>query len=161
MKPTLFLDIDGVLNVIPQGRDKYGSLFHDNFESNLKRIIDKTGADIVISSTWRMSGLEVMKKMWTDRNLPGDVVGITKTADKIVDTGLTDYYDLVCRGDEIELYIKENGITNYCIIDDDDDFLDHQLDRFVRTSNNYSHPDSVSGYGLTKICSDKVIDILS
>jgi hypothetical protein len=161
MKPTLFLDIDGVLNVIPQGRDKYGALFHDNFESNLKRIIDKTGADIVISSTWRMSGLEVMKKMWSDRNLPGDVVGITKTADKIVDTGLTDYYDLVCRGDEIELYIKENGITNYCIIDDDDDFLDHQLDRFVRTSNNYSHPDSVSGYGLTKICSDKVIDILS
>lgn len=161
MKPILFLDIDGVLNVIPQGRDKYGALFHTNFESNLKRIIDKTGADIVISSTWRMSGLEVMKKMWTDRNLPGDVVGITKTADKIVDTGLTDYYDLVCRGDEIELYIKENGITNYCIIDDDDDFLDHQLDRFVRTSNNYSHPDSVSGYGLTKICSDKVIDILS
>ena len=161
MKPILFLDIDGVLNVIPQGRDKYGALFHANFESNLKRIIDKTGADIVISSTWRMSGLEVMKKMWTDRNLPGNVVGVTKTADKIVDTGLTDYYDLVCRGDEIELYIKENDIINYCIIDDGDDFLDHQLNRFVRTSNNNSHPDAVSGYGLTKICSDKVIAILS
>jgi len=27
----IFLDIDGVLNVISQGRDKYGMIFHPEF----------------------------------------------------------------------------------------------------------------------------------
>jgi hypothetical protein len=34
----VFLDIDGVLNVIPQGRDEFGSLFHKEFMDNLKWI---------------------------------------------------------------------------------------------------------------------------
>jgi hypothetical protein len=32
----IFLDIDGVLNVIPQGFDKYGGIFHDHFVKNFK-----------------------------------------------------------------------------------------------------------------------------
>lgn len=47
----IFLDIDGVLNVIGQGRDEYGQIFHKHFENNLKRIIDETDAKIVISSS--------------------------------------------------------------------------------------------------------------
>lgn len=161
MNKVIFLDIDGVLNVIPQGRDKYGATFHEHFVNNLKLVINETNVDIVISSTWRMSGLEVMINMWNDRGLPGKVVGITKTADKLVELGITPYYDLVSRGDEIELYIKENNITNYCIIDDDNDFLGHQMEFFVKTSNNHSHHDSVEGYGLTEICANKVIEILN
>ena len=42
MKKIIFLDIDGVLNVIEQGWDDYGPLFHKHFEDNLKMIIDKT-----------------------------------------------------------------------------------------------------------------------
>ena len=48
----IFLDIDGVLNVIPQGHDEYGAIFHNHFIDNLKRLIDKTNAKIVITSTW-------------------------------------------------------------------------------------------------------------
>lgn len=53
-KKIIFLDIDGVLNLILQDFDKYGSIFHKHFEDNLRYLIDQTGADIVISSTWRM-----------------------------------------------------------------------------------------------------------
>ena len=60
MRKVIFLDIDGVLNIIPQGRDQYGSLFHPQFEDNLQYLIEQTKADIVISSTWRYSGLKVM-----------------------------------------------------------------------------------------------------
>jgi len=47
---TIFLDIDGVLNVIPQGFDQYGSVFHQHFINNLRYLIEQTGAKIVISS---------------------------------------------------------------------------------------------------------------
>ena len=52
-------------------------------------------------------------------------------------------------------------VSNYVIIDDDDDMLDSQRANFVRTANNMDHPDKVDiGYGLTKICAEKVIEIL-
>ena len=48
------------------------------------------------------------------------------------------------------------------ILDDDIDMLPEQLSNFVQTSDNKSHPDCVDiGYGLTKICSDKAIEILN
>ena len=49
----IFLDIDGVLNVSNCERDKYGALFHTPFEDNLQELIDKTNANIGISSTSR------------------------------------------------------------------------------------------------------------
>lgn len=73
----IFLDIDGVLNVYPNGRDEYGAKFHSHFEDNLRFIIEKTQAKIVISSTWRMNGLREMKAMWQDRDLPGEVIDVT------------------------------------------------------------------------------------
>lgn len=158
----IFLDIDGVLNVIPKSYDEFGGTFHDNFVNNLKHIIDQTGAKIVISSSWRIDGLETMKKMWHKRNLPGEVIDITPTEIDVVDKGICEFYDLVDRGHEIQLYIDNNDITNYCIIDDDNDMLDSQRDNFVRTANNTTHKDCVDiGYGLTKQCADEVIKILN
>lgn len=62
-----------------QNLARYGAYFgpDDHFVKNLKRIIDETGAKIVISSTWRMSGLQNILDMWHSRNLPGEVIGIT------------------------------------------------------------------------------------
>lgn len=99
---VIFLDIDGVLNVYPQGRDEFGSLFHKHFEDNLRLVIEKTNAKIVISSTWRYSGLKVMKDMWKQRNLPGEVIDITPDCAQIVDNGIVEFYDLVERGHEIQ-----------------------------------------------------------
>jgi hypothetical protein len=73
----IFLDIDGVLAVMHQDRDDYGSFFHEEFVTNLKSIIDQTDAKIVISSSWRHSGLKIIQEMWAKRNLPGEVIDST------------------------------------------------------------------------------------
>ena len=153
---VIFLDIDGVLNLCYEGRDEYGSLFHPHLVDNLRRLIDKTGAKIVISSTWRMSGLVIMKEMWIKRELPGEVIDITPNFMKHYGTTL-------CRGKEIDAYLKDHPeVESYVILDDDTDMEDHQLDRFVKTSGNSDHEDCVDiGYGLTKICTDKAIEILN
>jgi hypothetical protein len=146
----IFLDIDGVLNVIPQGFDKYGGIFHDHFVKNLEYIINKTNAKIVISSTWKLMGLDTIKQMWIDRNLPGNIIDITPNNFNIK------------RGHEIQQWINDNNIKCYCIIDDDVDMLPSQMNNFVRTSYNYKHKDCIDiGYGLTKICSNQVVSILN
>lgn len=160
MDKIIFLDIDGVLNVISQGYDKFGQLFHEHFVDNLRYIIEKTSAKIVISSTWRMSGLKTMQDMWKERNLPGEVIGITPCINDTVKEG--EFYDKIDRGHEIQKYINDYNIQNYCIIDDDNDMLPSQMKNFVRTANNKAHPDCVDiGYGLTKQCSENVIKILN
>jgi hypothetical protein len=151
----IFLDLDGVLNVIPQGFDLYGAIFHPEFVDNLKYIIEQTGAKIVISSSWRLSGLWYLKNMWEHRNYPGEIIDITPN--------LYDKDHKRIRGEEIDLWLKQNkkqNISNYVIIDDDSDMLENQLNNFVKTSGN-DHKDCIDiGYGLTKECSEKVIQIL-
>jgi hypothetical protein len=159
----IFLDIDGVLNVYCEGRDQFGCTFHTNFVENLRNIIDKTGAKIVISSSWRTDGLDVMKELWKYRDLPGEVIDVTPDSYYLINEGKFEFYDQVERGHEIQYWLdKHKEVTNYVIIDDDNDMLDNQRENFVRTANNMHHDDCVDiGYGLTKICSEKVIQILS
>ena len=60
----IFLDIDGVLNTKwwytqmdrKTPKDKYGYAFDPKAVANLKRIVEKAGADIVISSSWKSFG---------------------------------------------------------------------------------------------------------
>lgn len=159
---VIFLDIDGVLNVIPQGFDDYGAIFHHHFIDNLKRIIDETDAVIVISSSWRMDGIDAMKNMWSDRNYPGEVIDITPHCNILINEGLFSFFDEVARGDEIQYWLDRNDVENYVILDDDTDMLDSQMHNFVRTSNNTKHSDCVDlGYGLTDICTTKAIKILN
>jgi hypothetical protein len=153
---VIFLDIDGVLNVIPQGHDKWGAIFHTHLVDNLKHIINITGAKIVITSTWRTgNGLPGMIEMWKERDLPGEVVGITPNF-------MVHFNTTLCRGLEIDAYLKSHtDITNYVIIDDDSDMENHQLENFVMTSGNTDHEDCVDlGYGLTRKCANWAIDIL-
>jgi hypothetical protein len=157
---VIFLDIDGVLNVIPQGHDAFGGIFHSDFVENLKRIIDETGAKIVISSSWRHSGLQKMLDMWEFRNLPGEVIGVTPDLYRFLDF---EGERTMVRGDEIQAVLNIHPeITHYVILDDDTDMLKHQLGNFVQTSNNINHPDCIDiGYGLTKECTNKAIRILN
>jgi len=157
---VIFLDIDGVLNVIPKSHDDFGGTFHEDFVENLRQIIDETGAKIVISSSWRFSGLEWMQKMWQFRNLPGDVIDVTTAfADKKLNLN---YWDVV-RGHEIKVWLDAHtDIENYVILDDDLDMLDEQMNNYVQCSDNKDHPDCIDlGYGLTKICAEKTIEILN
>ena len=169
----IFLDIDGVLNCIPQGHDEHGAIFHKHFVDNLERIIKETGAKIVISSSWRSAGLEGMRKMWKDRGYAGEIIDITPY-------GNTDmqYYDreskragaTTPRGCEIEWWLNEKkydtaqsmNIVSYVILDDDKDFLLTQQDNFVQCSENTDDEDCIDvGYGLTNYCTEKAIAILN
>lgn len=157
---VIFLDIDGVLNVIGQGHDAYGAIFHKHFVDNLARIIKETGAKIIISSSWRHSGLQKMLDMWEFRNLPGEVIGVTPDLYRHIDFKGE---RTMVRGDEIQAILdRMPEITNYVILDDDQDMLPSQLGNFVCTSNNINHPDCIDiGYGLTGECSNRAIRILN
>jgi len=50
----IFLDIDGVLNDAPTIMEKDNDLPAEPHLSCLKQIVDATGAEIVLSSTWRL-----------------------------------------------------------------------------------------------------------
>lgn len=68
MNKVIFLDIDGVLNTKwwytqmnrNTPKDKYGYAFDPKAVANLRRIVEETGADIVISSSWKCMGFFVL-----------------------------------------------------------------------------------------------------
>lgn len=155
---VIFLDIDGVLNVRRQGRDRFGSLFHAEFVNNLRSIINQTGAKIVISSSWRFSGLDVMKQMWLHRNLPGEVIDITPFT--AIYEGGDSFMERCERGYEIREWLKSNPCNVYVILDDDNDILKSQLSQFVKCAgvDGNKHTD---GYGLTKNRANRAIEILN
>lgn len=150
MRKVLFLDIDGVLNILSEGRDKYGQIFNKHFEDNLRKIVETTGADIVISSTWRLSGLDFIRNMWKERGIAGNVIDVTPTTKERI------------RGVEIDMWLKRHDVDTYVIIDDDSDMLPEQMPYFIKTSDNLDHNDCVDmGYGLTNICTSRAIEILN
>ena len=115
----IFLDFDGTLNT---GRgefmnpDRYGHHFDNIAVRNLRRIVEKTGAQIVVSSSWRHLGLEKIREVWTSWGLPGEIVGCTPGVwgdGRIFDT----------RGEEIQQWLDENVVDDYAyvVIDDMDD----------------------------------------
>lgn len=145
MMKIIFLDIDGVLNTKywykhmdkSTVKDKYGYAFDPNAVSNLKRIIDETGANIVISSSWKCMGMTELKAMWRDRHLPGKVIGITPDYD--MDESLTTDSDTTrlhqIRGLEIKdwLIIHGKHVSGYVIVDDTDSILQEQQRHFIQT----------------------------
>ena len=152
---VIFLDFDGVLNVIPQGWDDWGGIFHPEFVTNLGTIVEETGAKLVISSSWRCMGLEKLKQMWADRQYPGEIIGVTQLLPGT-------YRGSIERSFEISSWLNDNPVDGYVIIDDDIDMLDCQLENFVNTANNKTHPDAIDiGWGLTKQCTNQAIQILN
>ena len=53
MKKVIFLDVDGVLNSSRTLHEDISS--EDDLILNLKELVDKTGAKIILSSSWRLS----------------------------------------------------------------------------------------------------------
>lgn len=161
----IFLDIDGVMNVCTRERDVYGSLFHKQFNDNLRRVIDSTGAKIVISSSWRHSGLKAMQDMWKNRGLAGEVVDVTPNrSSKYYDEPNfknLPFHERLERGFEIQDWMDKNPVEKFAIADDDTDMLESQMYAFVCTADNWHHTDHVEGYGLTIECANQLINILN
>ena len=142
----MFLDIDGVLNT---GRwyskmdrntpkDKYGYAFDPNAVANLKKIVDETGAEIVISSSWKSFGFSELEEMWQDRALPGKLIGITPNtvSDEMLLNADLEHMELFSiRGMEIKEWLTKHAkhVSHYAIIDDMDNMLPEQQSHFVKT----------------------------
>lgn len=165
MRKVIFLDIDGVLNTkwwytqmdSNTHKDKYGYAFDPKAVANLKRIIEETGADIVISSSWKCFGLSQMEDMWNERNLPGKIIDITpnSVSDELLLNADIDSIEMFhIRGEEIKEWLSKHGkrISNYVIIDDMDNMLPEQQSYFVQTNPEV---------GITKEDSEKAINILN
>lgn len=160
---TIFLDIDGVLNVDYADRDQFGHIFRDEYVQNLKEIIEKTGAKIVISSTWKDKGIERMLALWKERNLPGEIIDVTPDCVDVCEATNIVYYDQVKRGHEIKLWLDRHPeVTQYVILDDIQDFLDEQQDYFVNCSTGEPQkPWKLGIPGLKEECKIKAINILN
>ena len=150
MRKIIFLDIDGVLNTkfwYGQGKkDKYGPTFDPTAVANLKKILDETGADIVISSSWKSFGLSMLQRMWKYRNLPSKIIDVTPDClddEMLLHVDLDNVDLLYNRGCEIKVWLKkhEKDISHYVILDDVKDILPEQESYFV-----WVDPDS----GITK-----------
>lgn len=130
---AIFLDVDGVLNnenhilqlVDMLGNEQYMQLLKEiqelpfNYQSCmlLHGLINKTGAEIILSSTWRLSTkhIEALEK-YTGLQIK-DKTPVMHTI----------------RGKEIKMYLDEHPeITHYVIIDDDNDMLEEQKSHFVK-----------------------------
>ena len=132
-KKILFLDFDGVMVTDRYQeqltasnsplQDCYGTKFDPICVECLRQIVENSGADIVVTSTWKMSkGLKGIQKMWEARSLPGKVIGITPDI------------DLIHRGDEIDAWLAEcKADCRYAIIDDCpiQDFFNEQQQQFL------------------------------
>ena len=146
---AIFLDIDGVLNNSKHltelmnllGRKQYFSIINQIHETPfdyrsctlLQELIKETGAEIILSSTWRLNNnsIEIIEQY----------AGIP-----IRDT--TPVLDTI-RGEEIKQYLDNHSeITQYVILDDE--FVDDP--RFVSCNANY-------GFGLDEC--QKALIILS
>ena len=155
MKKYIFTDFDGVLNteryhaaVLSGGRvpsDAYGPLFDPEAVENLRMIVEATGAEVIISSSWKLEGADRMMALWKARKMPGVLAGCTPDAIMgmdILSMGLDNpdtFAQLAGKGNEVKQWLRENAPRKaenyrYVIFDDVPDFLPQQKDNFIQVN---------------------------
>ena len=150
VKKIIFLDIDGVMASIPFLCKGKG--FIDPEKCKLLNMLESIGAEIVISSSWGYDGGRT-EKILRECGLTLPIIGYTEHF----------YLNWLCRGNEIEKWLKDNvgGMCTkyghdrltgepyyrkhynpddidyeYVIFDDDTDFLLGQKDNFIQIDEN-------------------------
>ena len=148
----IFLDIDGVLNCAASFTRRGNSFpIDDDKVDLLAQIVEATGAEIVLSSTWRSDFDD-------DMNIIYKRSGAPKLVEKLKARGLKLFGRTpnlpTERGTEIKVWLLEHedlNIESICILDDDVDM--GKLGKFlVKTNWNL---------GLTPHCVEKAIKILN
>ena len=124
----IFLDIDGVLNSqASEKRSPALSRFNDNPDPThikwLNLIIQKTGAKIVISSTWRKScGSLGIWRLMDLQGFKGEIIGSTPDTGDIRGEEIRCWMTRYMHGKDWRCKKEEHGdIERFCIIDDDRD----------------------------------------
>lgn len=141
MKPPkiIFLDIDGVLCTPQEFRKDYLEDLSHGFNreclDNLEWLIEKTGAKIVISSSWRNGSLNYIQDIFKARGFKNwkSIIGETERGRNMVFAGGA-VYSFCPRGVEIKHWLENNEFESYVIFDDDSDMLLEQKDNFIQTN---------------------------
>ncbi len=136
---VIFLDVDGVLN----NRELFRSLKNQAFPRNhaidpalvarLNEIVAATGADCVLSSSWRY-GFDApdFEAVLRGFGFVGRVVDRTPRA-VAAPGSASGILAARIRGDEIQEWLDINpGVTAFVILDDESD-MGHLVDKLVKT----------------------------
>ena len=119
-RAVIFLDFDGVLAPI-RTWDRYGDL-EPACVDVLNAIVAQTGADVVVSSTWRHGkSVAELQAVLDAQGFAGRVLDKTPT----VGPGAT-------RGDEIAAWLAQHAVERWVIVDDHADVGTLRL-RLVQT----------------------------
>jgi hypothetical protein len=155
MNPILFLDIDGVLVTADSLRksDQSGinAMPEPRCVEQLNRIIRETGADVVLSSTWKIfhvTALSVNRFLFPKFGVVGHCVGVTPT----LHTQAGRLVGAEPRGHEIQSWLDANGNPDRFVILDDANDMEHLLPRLVQCS--YFE-------GLTEELANRAIEMLA
>ncbi len=117
---VIFLDIDGVVAPI-QGYLAYGEL-DPGCVGVLNTIVERSGADVVISSSWRFSiTVAEFQQMLEAAGFVGRVIGATPTDAR----GAT-------RDGAIAAWLADHPVASFVILDDHRD-LGALIDKLVQT----------------------------
>lgn len=158
MNKILFLDIDGVLNCndyyvrgtrdAPHPLSEICPLAIDH----LNKIVAETGCNIVISSTWRHSGVDYCINVLKECGFTGMVLGITPHLRE----------EWAERGNEIYKYLLDHKLykfNSYEVIDHDYAILDDDIDMLYMQKDNFFHCHPKTG--LTEEIANNVIQFLN
>ncbi len=133
MYKCIFLDVDGVLNSEAWHRktERGPHWPQDGIDPaalvRLNRILDATGAKIVVSSSWRSRTIKATREFMGFMGISRKIIGITPRLP------CTDGFPT--RGDEIHAWLMTHALDHknpevFVILDDDDD-IDPYRDRLV------------------------------
>lgn len=148
MNKIIFLDFDGVLVT----RDEiiathnwavnHGGVRKEFLRGEcvdiLNKIIERTGAKIVVSSSWRMiHDISSFMSIFKENGCIGEVIDLTPKWKFVREKPGVIAGCHENRGQEIQQWIDDNVVNKtdfrYIIIDDDSDMLDQQMPFFIQT----------------------------
>lgn len=137
----VFLDFDGVMNKFRQYSKDQDSDIDPEAVQLLNELLTDTGANVVISSSWRKytpMGRIIELLIYNGFKYPERIIGFTPIFGH-------------SRGDEIRLWLKQvTGVESFVILDDTDD-MGNLFPKFVRT---------IAADGLTRKDIEKAREIL-
>ena len=136
---VIFLDIDGVMNSMKDGFSF--TIETDSHFHLLKKLVDATGAELVLSSTWRIGDADTVEQRLNEFGM--HLIGCTPHH------GIAD----VKRGEEIREWIETSPweIEQFVILDDEADMCEYTDTNLVKTDMRI---------GLTEADVERAIEIL-
>ncbi|MCM1219681.1 MAG: HAD domain-containing protein [Lachnospiraceae bacterium] len=161
---VIFLDVDGVLNseddlmVYREKNNITGCILYDAVEDRplklLKQLVDKSGAKIVLSSSWRYGHAKLIDKDIFGGRLYQKITERLKNYEmEIYDVTPRLHESDKHRGDEIRDWMKNSKetIESFVILDDDSDMCEFTETNLIKTTYKS---------GLTQEHVDKALEIL-